>query len=437
MIRAFLAFLETRGMGQVAAHELRETLAADGEAARAALVAEGVIRVAPLATTHACDGLGCAREVRERPRGTDGARRFLAVCTRSPRECETVHLAEDELSQDAIVPDAFSGMVRRALRIDAPLGAARTTRAGALSGSEAPVLLGEQVHGGASRDVFFAQRPSAPALHALLAERRHLGRATLVLVPTGRGIDPELLARHYAGHVEIAVLADLLAVRNGKVVAPAPLRIVPPMLPRSAETRATSPANDARRSVAPDGLPRAERWGDVTFYLVDDERCIGVEIDRRHRRLTAIDLGLARERTREPVRAFDLLRRICEGNGVFDTRPWGGRENGKQIVSELRKALSAAFEIPGSPIESYSRSAKSWKTRFRAFAAKPSVVREVESALAGGRGRRGGGRSGSEALPDDPGGRLTTDQPRTSAPPITAPRAALPVGTPCAPSARA
>jgi hypothetical protein len=90
-------------------------------------------------------------------------------------------------------------------------------------------------------------------------------------------------------------------------------------------------------------------------------------------------------RTGEPVRAFALLRRICDGNGVFDTRPWGGRENGKQIVSELRKLLCAAFEIAESPIAAYSRATKSWKTRFRAFATTPKEARETERMVRGGR----------------------------------------------------
>jgi hypothetical protein len=81
------------------------------------------------------------------------------------------------------------------------------------------------------------------------------------------------------------------------------------------------------------------------------------------------------------VRAFKLLRRICDGNGVFDTRPWGSRENGKQVVSELRRGLSAAFEIAESPIETYSFRAKSWKTKFRAFVARPSEVRAMERTL--------------------------------------------------------
>jgi hypothetical protein len=133
-----------------------------------------------------------------------------------------------------------------------------------------------------------------------------------------------------------------------------------------------------------DRLPRAKRWGEVTFYSVEREGSVGVEIDGRSSHVTAADLGLVNGRTGEPVRAYDLLRRICDGNGDFDTRPWGRRENGKQIVSELRKGLCAAFGIGESPIEPYSRRAKSWKTRFRAFAGTPSQVRAMERALRGG-----------------------------------------------------
>ncbi len=84
-------------------------------------------------------------------------------------------------------------------------------------------------------------------------------------------------------------------------------------------------------------LPRAKRWNEITFYSVENEGAIGVEVDRRSRVLTAAELGLTTSKSGKPVRAFVLLRRICEGNGVFDTKPWGGRENGKQVVSELRR----------------------------------------------------------------------------------------------------
>src|SRR5271170_3346284 len=118
-MRAFLAFLESRGGGEVLARDLGAALAADGPVARAALVAEGVIRPCALATTHPC-------------------------------ECETLHLGEGDLAQDAIALDAFIAVVTRALQVEAPLAAATSTAAG----PEEPVHLGEEIHHGKARDVF-------------------------------------------------------------------------------------------------------------------------------------------------------------------------------------------------------------------------------------------------------------------------------------------
>ena len=381
-MRAFLSLLETRGAGDVAAAELRDALAGDGEAARAALVAEGVVRQGALATTHPCDGIGCAREVRERTPAANGARRFLAVCTERPRACETLSLVEADVTQETIALDAFLAVVRRALRIDPPLHPTKPSARGAkLAGADVPTHLGEQLHLGKTRDVFFARRPTAPPFATLLSERRATTRPTLVLVPTARGIDPELLGRHDGGHVAIAALSDLLVVHDGRITAARALREVP----RIEASPASRSARVATRGTVGDLLPRAARWGDVTFYSVERDGLIGVEIAGRQRLFTAADLGMADGRSREPVRAFTLLRRICDGNGIFDTRPWGGRENGKKIVSELRHSLSAAFEMSELPIEAYSRRSRSWKTKFRALAGKPSEVARMLVEIARGR----------------------------------------------------
>jgi hypothetical protein len=368
VIRAFLSFLESHGAGEVAAGALRAALAEDGPEGRAALVAEGVLQAGSPATTYACEGLDCAREVRERPRAPGGPRRFFAVCTRSPRECETLDVAEAELAQDVIALEEFVAVVRRALRIEAPLAPPRATGDG-LVGSDEPRLLGEQLVDGVARDVFFVRRPSPLAMRALLAERRATPRGALVLVPTARGIDPEVLTRHATAHVEVAALTDLLVVQRGRIAAAARLRVV--------AVAAAAPAGGEAR------LPRAKRWNEMTFYSVEDEGKIGIEIDRRSWVVTAAELGLTTRNSGKPVRAFALLRRICDGNGAFDTRPWGERENGKQVVSELRRALSAAFEISESAIEGYSRVTKSWKPRFRALAGAPAEVRRVEREMRG------------------------------------------------------
>jgi hypothetical protein len=374
VIRAFLAFLESRGAGDVLASELGEAIAADGAEGRAALVAEGVIQSAPLATTMACDGLGCAREVREAARAREGGPRFLAVCTRSPRECETLRVHDTALAQQRVDLAALNDVLRRALRVDPPLRAPHAT-----AGAEEPVHLGEQVHEGRVRDVFFARRPAAPALGALLAARRGHPRATLVLVPTSRGVDPEMLGAGPRAHVEIAALTERLVVRDGRIAAALALRIV--------KGAPAAPANDAApKRVAREHLPRPARWNEVTLYRTEDdaEDAVGVEIGRRHAKLTAADLGLSDSRTRAPVRAFDLLKRICDGNGAFDTRPWGNKENGRKIVSELRRALGDAFGIEEPAIARYSYGTRSWKTKFRALAAPPRVVKEAERGLRAG-----------------------------------------------------
>ena len=174
--------------------------------------------------------------------------------------------------------------------------------------------------------------------------------------------------------MEVAALSDRLVVRDGCIASATGLRIVP-----DARLSTGGP------SVAAGRLPRAERWNQVTFFLVDDVRAIGVIVGRHYAKVTAIDLGLADARTREPVRAFDLLRRICDGNGSFNTKPWGGQTNGRKIVSELRLALSRAFGIEEAPIGRYSYRAKSWKTKFRALAAAPGTVSAVERAIRAGR----------------------------------------------------
>jgi hypothetical protein len=275
---------------------------------------------------------------------------------------------------------------QRELAIDAP---ARRPGEAARAGAEEPVLLGEQPGSGTSRDVFLVRRPSAPSLRALLAERRAAARPALVLVPTARAIDPGTLAAHGAGHVQIAVLADALTVSakpTARITASARLRVVPraeaPVLHAVEPPSVTTPPRATGRSAALQKLPRATRWSAVTFFRCGVDHLLGVEIDRRTRRVNARDLGMAAAISGEPLRTFTLLQRICDGNGMFDTKPWGSQVNGKQVVSQLRRALCAAFEIAESPIETYSRGTKSWKTRFRALAGPPAdfraVMREVE-----------------------------------------------------------
>jgi hypothetical protein len=383
-LRAFLSLLEAHGGGEAPAGELARVLAKDGAHVRAALVAEGVLRAAPLASTVPCDGVGCALEVRERPRDAAGGRRFVAVCTRAPRECESVDVPEVDLAQERIATDAFVAAVRRAFRVEPP----RAASAPRLGGLDEPVLLGEQVRRGVARDVFLAWRPAAAAVRALLAERALAPRPTLVLVLTGQMLDPRLAARAASGgRIAVEVLADRLAARDGRLVEAVGLRIVrgPVAAP---DEDATAPdlegeeppaARPARGGPVLEHLPRASRWGEVTIFAVD-ERTVGVIIDRRHRRFGFADLGLSHVQRAVPVQAFELLVAICETNGDFTTAAFGTPENGKRLVSVLRKKLCAAFGIAESPFDRYSRSQKRWRPRFLALSAAPASMRSAEGA---------------------------------------------------------
>ncbi len=389
-LRAFLRLLAARGGGEVRACEVAAALDADGAEVRSALRAHGILRGGPRATTVPCDGLGCAREVRELPsaseREGDGVTRrlFFGVCTREPVECETVDLTELDIAQETISRDAFVAAVQRALRLVPRLEAETVVSSGgslvSSGGSLRPgvgaaaALLGEETTLGERRDVVLAWRPESPVVRALLAEAEVAGRRMRV--------------------VTLDSLADLLTVRDGQIAAAPRLELVAaPRIPPD-ETRpspaAPEPANapsaseappPLRRSRALDGYPAFRRWGEVTLFDVDDDALIGIAHEGLLRRLSCIDLGLATLDGRRPRDVFTLLKTVCAGNGIFTTRSFGSRDNGKRLVSELRGALRETFGIASDPFERYSFKLHCWKPKFRALAAAPKVVEAATRAF--------------------------------------------------------
>jgi hypothetical protein len=379
-LRGFLDLLATHGGGEIRAADLAEALAADGGEVRSALRAQGVVRSAPRASTVPCDGLGCAREVRERraTRGDADRRRLLAVCTREPAECETIAVDERDVAQELVSRDAFVAAVQRALKITPAAGAlgAPAERCGAQ-------WIGEEIADGEPRDVLLAWDSYAPALWAAVASRAPKEVRVLLVAPTGS--DPVPAAPRPAG-VVVDRLVDLLTVREGQIAELPRLRVVAG--PTVAAPPPEPPADDespARRErvAALAGMREATRWGEITLFAVDEEDLVGVAIDERHRKLSCIDFGLASVDGRKPLVAFRLLKTICEGNGMFVTRAFGSRANGKRLVSDLRKALRATFGIEGDPFEAYSFRDHQWKTRFRALAAPPKVMAAARRGLLG------------------------------------------------------
>jgi hypothetical protein len=358
-LHGILELLASHGGGEIRSWELESALARDGREVRSALRTEGIVRDGARAETVPCDGLGCAREVRELPRGEDGRRRLFGVCTRDPAECEMVEVGEHEVAQQIVSHEAFVGALQRALKIT-PLPFAAST------GSTDVVCLGREIAGGQSREVLLTWRPSSAETRAAVAERSRDGRA------------PRLLTA--------STLATLLTVRDGQiaelprlqiVTAPAGATQTEPPTPIEPPREDSSIPAPPKRSPALDGLREITRWNEITLFEVDEEDLIGVTFDTRLRRLSCVDFGLASIRDRRPLDVFVLLKTICRGNGLFGTRAFGSQSNGKRLMSELRAAMRATFGVEGDPFEKYSFRERSWKVKFRALAAPPAELQEA------------------------------------------------------------
>ncbi|HEY2512532.1 MAG TPA: hypothetical protein VGI39_16810 [Polyangiaceae bacterium] len=352
---AFLELLAAHGGGEIRACTLAEALASDGADVRSALRAHGILRAEMRAQTVPCDGLGCAREVRELPGSAGEKRRFFGVCTREPAECETAEVSELDLAQEFVSREAFVAAVQCALRLVPVLGA---------DGDASARVIGQQIDGARRRDVILAWALGALELRALAAERPEA--RLLTLVPP---YAPDLL-------LTTEPLSDLLVVRDGRLAA----------APRFERTRRSPSNHPLPKAVVPleaptpdrppcpalAGLRAPERWGEITLFDADEDDQVGLSLEGRSRRLSCVDLGLATIRSRRPTDVFRLLKVIVEGEGFFTTRSFGTSSNGKRLMSELRTALRETFGIAGDPFEPYSRRDKGWKPKFRALSCAPN-----------------------------------------------------------------
>jgi hypothetical protein len=197
---------------------------------------------------------------------------------------------------------------------------------------------------------------------AVAARRRH---RTQVLVPTDRAVTPELRRRHGSrAKVRFVVLTECLGVHRGRVCridlpvpmhAPLPPRVIPPAAGHAEPSR-------SERSRAPlfDG---AGEWERITLIKLDNHNILA-RFERRTRRLTAHDLGLAGTVSRQPLVLFEMLMAFCENDGWLKTRRFGSKEATKASLSRLRKALKAAFGIDANPFHEF-KAGMGWLARFR------------------------------------------------------------------------
>jgi len=202
---------------------------------------------------------------------------------------------------------------------------------------------------------------------ATAARRRH---RALVLVPTDRAVTPELRARHDSrALVRFVVLSECLGVHRGRVCRvdlPVPM---PPPLP----ARAHAPADKAGAPIF-DG---EARWEQLVL-LKQDNRTLLARFERRSRRLTAQDLGLAGVRSRKPCAPFEMLMTFCENDGCLKTRRFGNAAATKATLSRLRAGLKTAFGIDSDPFHDFQRGV-GWRARFGVSEGERELERELSA----------------------------------------------------------
>ncbi|HEX8793268.1 MAG TPA: hypothetical protein VF765_20130, partial [Polyangiaceae bacterium] len=190
-------------------------------------------------------------------------------------------------------------------------------------------------------------------------------------VPTDRVLTPELRRRHDSrARVRFVVLAECLGVHGGRVCRvdlPMPM---PPPLP----ARAHASTEQAGERPLFDGATAWEQF----LFLKDDKRTFVARFDRRSRRLTAQDLGLAGALSRKPHQAFEMFMVFLENDGCLKTRQFGSEKATKTTLSRLRAALKASFGVDGDPFR--FKPGMGWFARFRVS----SRAQEAERALSRG-----------------------------------------------------
>lgn len=359
-------------MGERTTLAVREYEASVAAAETRAMVAAAgwTQRGAPLRALR-CDDGGCLREVIEEE-GAIG--RYLAVCERSPAACPPEAIDAATIATARLVPSAIARTLASLYGVDVP-NAAQIDRATA----DAALLLGVAPRDDGACDVFWMRRPEPDAVKAFLLDRERGARATVLLVPTTRGL-PEDWSTRWSGAsatrtVEIDVLAETIVLRNGSIALVPRLRVVRAPV-AAAPIPIAPPAASAAPLTKPLGrlaaLPPLERWTDLHIYFVDPFTVM-VRIGRTHVRRTASDFGEADASTREATIQWRALIAMCHGDGHWRWKSFGGYNAVKTMVSRLRKTLRTAFALDDDPLHPYSHE---WLPRFRAHSELPTFDRD-------------------------------------------------------------
>jgi hypothetical protein len=160
----------------------------------------------------------------------------------------------------------------------------------------------------------------------------------------------------------------LAAVKDVLSGSPAPLLVPPQPVADTAARRAP---------IFP--LPPGARWGDVTIYAVDGATVGICEPGARPVHASAVDLGMAKTKARNPAKRFKLLVHLCMNGGQTDWKRARTASDPlvfdnfaafKMQAIELRRDLQDIFGLQDDPYTSFGEH-KPLTTAFKAIPEAP------------------------------------------------------------------
>lgn len=304
-----------------------------GEKVSLGLLADGVLTPTAPRAAHPCDDdlSRCDRDVV--PSDEEGCP-YLALCRgMSDEPCPALQLSEDEVHQVQVSAVALHDLLRGLFGVTKPEHGRQ--------GEIAP--LG---HTATGAGVYFVRNPRARAMGDAA---RSVPEGGLVLVPTTEGAALDALETASRRGVRVVSLAE--SVSFG-----------PDGLALAGRRRARSPKVSAPAAV----LPKAQSFRDVRITLLDGHS-VRISVRGTAVRCHFVDLGLGSRHSGKPLRAFDILVAICEGNGTFRISQFGKFDAVRKQLQILEKALAQVVGCEDEAFEAYVPKV-GWKPRFWARA---------------------------------------------------------------------
>ncbi len=328
MLHRFFSLLESRSEFTYPSPLLADGI---GPEAAQALCRAGVLGPAGPATWYPC-----ARRFRDcRRTVATGGEELHVLCGRASGGCPAEVFPAADLGQHGLDESALLRLLQRLFGVEG--------QPARREGRGQPMGLGRSL--GGDCDVWAWLRPEEPVFTVWMGELepRAPGKRALVLVPTHARIRTETFERYGPGQpIEVVHLDRALTLELGEIVRTARPAERAARVPWTQEPVVTRPGASLR-------VPAGVRWSHITFEYVDDD-VVAMRVGAHApRRLSAADLGLARESTAKGSRLWELLLALCAGSGVSTRRRIGASSLEALRVprgARLSRRMCRAFGIP-------------------------------------------------------------------------------------------